>query len=135
MGVYKFAKAKFGHVSRTDKFAMGKFRSLLHSKEGYTIHDCKSDMDRRLLEFMISLLYSGKPSQITVIVANTIFEALGGRIVNWEEVIYKVVAKLMENVSWSKTSLISPYLFCLYHFCNVLDDQETVAFNTGVTML
>jgi hypothetical protein len=38
--VYGFSKKGFGLASRTDKFAVGKFRNAAHSKEGYAINDC-----------------------------------------------------------------------------------------------
>lgn len=65
-GVYGFAQGGLGLASRAEKFATKKFRNPPHAKEGYTVNDYRSDRDRRLLEFLIPLLYSEKPTQITM---------------------------------------------------------------------
>lgn len=63
-------------ASCTNKFAIKKFLSIRHSKEGYTINECIEGRHRHVLEFLIPILYARKSTQVTVIVANTIFGAM-----------------------------------------------------------
>lgn len=104
-------------------------------KEGFTINECKDDRPRRVLEFLIPILYLEKPTRVTVMVANTILGALKDRVVHWGKVIAAVVAKLAEHILRSKHSPICPYLF---HFCQhkeILNNPEIVAYDTGATIL
>ncbi len=70
-----------------------------------------------------------------VTVANTIFGAMEGRLVNWGKVIGAVVSKLATDVGKAKTNPIGPYLFHLYHHAKLLSDVEMVEYNTGSTIL
>src|SRR5664279_1579694 len=133
--VYGFPKKGSGLASRTDKFTVGKFRNAAHSKEGYAISDCLDARQKRVLEFLIPILYPEKPTQVTVTVANTIFGAFEGRPVSWGKVIGSVVSKLAANVGKGKTGPIGPYLFHLYHHAELLSDAEMVEYDTGATIL
>jgi hypothetical protein len=107
--VYGFGKSGVGLASRSDKQSTGKFHNPAHNKEGYAISDCRNDRHRRVLEFLIPILYPEKPTRVTVTVANTIFGAFEDRMVHWGKVIASIVAKLADHVSRSKYSPISPY--------------------------
>lgn len=120
---------------RADKYATGKFRGPPNSKDGYAISDCIDDRHRRVLVFVIPILYPEKPIRVTVMVANTIFGAMEGRVVRWGKVIGDVVAKLAGHVAKSKYSPISPYLYHLYHHKEVLALDEIVTYNTGSKIL
>ena len=75
-------------ASQIDKFTNGQFQNLANSKDGFAINDCEDIQARWVLEFLISILYPIKPTQVIVIVGNTIFEALfGDRLVDWGLVI------------------------------------------------
>ena len=131
VAVYKFDDDGARLARRKDKFAAERFHSGLDGKEGYVINNCKSTRDRRLLEFMIPLLYPEKPTRITVTAGNTIFGALSTRKVNWGGVFQGVVAKLVETLGWNKSSPISPYLFHLYHSRELLNHEELLVYNLG----
>jgi hypothetical protein len=68
-------------------------------------------------------------------IANTIFGAIEGRLVNLGKVIGAVVSKLAANVGKAKTSPIGPYLFYLYHHAELLSDVEMVEYTIGSTIL
>ena len=71
-------------ASKTDRFIDGKFFGRVNSKNGYAIVDCKESRARRVLEFLVPLLYPEKPTRVTIMVGNTIFGALfGERPVDW----------------------------------------------------
>jgi len=72
MEVYGFKKTGSWLASSTDKYANGKFQNSVNAKEGYAISDCRNDRYRRVLEFLILILYPEMPIWITIIVANTI---------------------------------------------------------------
>ena len=80
---------------------------------------------KRVLEFVIPILYLEKPSRITMTMGNTIFRALSGvREVSWEQVIQEVIGKLVSNLEKGKPSPISPYLFHLYSRFECLRGDE-----------
>ena len=78
MEVYSFQKEGRGLESRTDKYVDGKFSILINPKDGYTVVKCLDPRERRVLEFVVPILYPEKPSWIIVTVGNTIFGALSG---------------------------------------------------------
>ena len=56
--------------------------------DGYAIADCRDPRVRRVLEFLVPLLYPEKPTRVTITVGNTIFGALSGeRPVDWGVVV------------------------------------------------
>ena len=69
---------------RMDKFVEAKFSTQINPKDGYIVVDCVDPRERKVLEFIVPILYLEKPIWITVTVANTIFGALSGvRKVSW----------------------------------------------------
>ena len=73
-----------GQASQTNKFVDGKFSTPINPKDGHAVIDCIDPRERRMLEFIVSILYPEKPNWITMMVANTIFGALFGiRKVSW----------------------------------------------------
>ena len=79
-------------VRRTDKLTDGKFHTSINPKDGYAVVNCVDPRKRRVLEFVISILYAEKPSRVTLTVSNTIFGALSRfRKVNWGQVLQEVV--------------------------------------------
>ena len=82
--VYNFLNEGRGYVSWTDKFAAGKFSMLINPKDGYVVVDCEDPRERKVLEFIVPILYLEKPIRITVTLFNTIFGMLSGvRQVSW----------------------------------------------------
>ena len=65
-------------ASWTDKFIGGKFRNVANPKDGFAIADCEDSRAKKVLEFLIPILYPEKPTRVTVTVGNTIFGALLG---------------------------------------------------------
>ena len=71
-------------ASWTDRFIDGKFSGRVNPKDGYVVVDCKEPRARKVLEFLVPLLYLEKPTRVTITVGNTIFGALfGERPVDW----------------------------------------------------
>ena len=58
--VYSFAKEDRGHASRTDKFVDGKFSTSINPKDGHAVVDCVDPRERKVLEFVVSILYLEK---------------------------------------------------------------------------
>ena len=86
-------------ASKTNKFIGKKFQNPVNPKDEFAIVDCKDARAKRVLEFLIRILYSKKPTQVTVTMGNTIFRALlEVQRVNWGIILQSVIAKLMENV-------------------------------------
>ena len=71
--VYGFARGGEGMASRTDWFIDGRFSGWVNPKDGYAVVDCKESRTRRVLEFLVPLLYPEKPTRVTITVGNTIF--------------------------------------------------------------
>ena len=74
--VYSIQKEGKGLASRIDKYIDGKFSTLINPKDGYIVVNCVNPREKRVLEFVLPILYLEKPSRITMIVGNTIFGAL-----------------------------------------------------------
>ena len=91
---------------------------------------------KRVLEFLIPILYPEKPTRVMVTVGNTIFGALlGKRKVDWGIVLQAVVAKLVEGARKLKAIPIGPYMFHLYMGQEVLNGEEMVAYEIGLDLL
>jgi hypothetical protein len=100
-----------GLACRKNEYGKDYFKDLLSPKDGYSIEDCKDPRHRRLLAFLVPIVYPKKPNRITVTWRNTIFRALnGGRKVNWAHVITTLVIQLATRVGKSRASPICPFL-------------------------
>ena len=114
--VYGFARGGEGMASRTDRFIDGMFSGRVNPKDGYAVVDCKEPRARKVLEFLVPLLYPEKPTRVTITVGNTIFGALSGeRPVDWGIVVKDLVQRLVLGMGKSKATPICPYVFHLYH--------------------
>ena len=108
-------------VSRTDRFIDSKFSTRVNPKDGYAVAECKEARARRVLEFLVPLLYPEKPTRVTITVSNTIFGALSGeRPVDWGH----VVQWLFFGMGKSKATPICSYVFHMYHVHEVLLPAE-----------
>ena len=102
-------------ASRTDRFIDGMFSDRVNPKDGYAVADCKDPRVKRVLEFLVPLLYPEKPTRVTITVGNTIFGALSGeRPVDWGIVVKDLVQRLLFEMGKSKATPICPYVFHLY---------------------
>ena len=123
-------------ASRTNKFIGGKFRHAANPKIGFVIADYEDSRVKRVLEFLISILYPKKPTQITVTVGNISFGALlGERKVDWGIILQSVIAKLVVGAWKLKATPIGPYMFHLYMGQEVLSAEEMVAYDIGLDLL
>ena len=115
MEVYNFWKEGRSLASRIDKHIDGKFKTFINPKDGHVVSNCIDPREKRVLEFVIPILYLKKPNKVTKTMGNTVFGALS-RVwkVSWGKVIQEVVGQLVSNLEKGKPSPISPYLFHLY---------------------
>ena len=133
---YGFSVGGEGFASKMDKFIGGKFQNAANPKDGFAIADCEDSRAKRVLEFLIPILYPEKPTRVTVTVGNTIFGALlGERKVDWRILLQAVVAKLVDGVRKFKATPIGPYLFHLYMGQELLNGEEMVAYEIGLDLL
>ena len=103
-------------ASRTDRFIDGMFSGKVNPKDGYAVADCRDPRVRRVLEFLVPLLYPEKPTRVTITVGNTIFGALSvERSVDWGIVVKDLVQRLLSGMGKSKAIPICPYVIHLYH--------------------
>ena len=113
--VYDFPIRGEGMVAQIDKLVDDKFKNPPTPKDKYTLVDCKDVRARRVLEFLVPLLYSEKPTRVTMTIGNTIFGALiGEREADWALVIRDMMKRLITTLGKSKTSPLYPYVFHLY---------------------
>jgi hypothetical protein len=123
--VYNFSMGGGGMAGRKDEYVKDCFKELPSPKDGYAIEDCSDPRHRRVLAFLVPILYSEKPDQITVTMGNTIFGALnGGRKVNWARIITNLVIQLATRVGKSRASPICPFLYHLYERKELLKPEE-----------
>jgi hypothetical protein len=123
--VYNFSTGGGGMAGRKDEYVKDCFQALPSPKDGYAIEDCTDARHRRILAFLVPILYSEKPNRITVTMGNTIFGALnGGRKVNWARIIANLVIQLAARVGKSRASPICPFLYHLYERKELLRPEE-----------
>jgi hypothetical protein len=81
--VYNFNKGGGGMAGWKDEYVKDCFRVLSNPKDGYAIEKCTDVRHRRVVAFLLPILYPEKPNRVTVTMGNTIFGALnGGRKIN-----------------------------------------------------
>jgi hypothetical protein len=123
--VYNFSTGGGGLAGRKDEYVKDCFKELPSPKDGYAIEDCTDPHHRRVLAFLVPILYPEKPNRITVTMGNTIFGALnGGRKVNWARIITNLVIQLAARVGKSHASPICPFLYHLYERKELLKPEE-----------
>ena len=134
--VYGFARGGKGMASRIERFIDGRFSGWVNPKDGYAVVDCKEPRARRVLEFLVPLLYPEKPMRVTITVGNTIFGALSGeRPVDWGIVVKDLVQRLLFGMGKSKAMPICPYVFHLYHSHELLLLAEKKEYRTKEALL
>jgi hypothetical protein len=123
--VYNFSTGGGGLAGRKDEYVKDCFQELPSPKDGYAIEDCTDPRHRRVLAFLVPILYPEKPNWIIVTMGNTIFGALnGGRKVNWARIITNLVVQLAARVGKSRASSICPFLYHLYERKELLRPEE-----------
>jgi hypothetical protein len=134
--VYHFSKGGGGLADRKDEYVKECFKDLPSPKDGYSIDDCKDPRHRRLLAFLVPIVYPEKPNRITITWGNTIFGALnGGRKVNWARVITTLVIQLAARVRKSRATPICPFFYHLYERKELLKPEEEKSWKIEEGML
>ena len=119
--VYGFGRGGEGMAYQTDRIIDDMFSGRVNPKDGYAVVDCKDSRAKRVLEFLVPLLYPEKPTRVTITVGNTIFGALSReRLVDWGIVVKDLVQRLLSGMRKSKATRICPYVFHLYHLQELL---------------
>jgi hypothetical protein len=70
-------------AGRKDEYVKECFKDLPSLKDGYSIDDCKDPRHRRLLAFLVPIVYPEKPNRITVTWGNTIYKQV--EIIPWDQ--------------------------------------------------
>ena len=80
-----------------------------------------------MLEFLVPIVHSDKPTQVTCMLGNTIFGALSGeRSVDWAIIFMELVNRLVGGAGKTKPTPICPFLYHLYENKGLLmEDEET----------
>ena len=103
-------------AARTDRFINGKFSARVNPKDGYAISKCKDVRARRVLEFLVPILYLKKLIRVTITIGNTTFHALSEeRPIDWRLVMRDIVQRAFAGMGKSKATPIYPYVFHLYY--------------------
>jgi hypothetical protein len=123
-------------AGRKDEYVKDCFQALPSPKDGYAIEDCMDARHRRVLAFLVPILYPEKPNRITVTMGNTIFGALnGGRKVNWARIIANLVIQLAAQVGKSRASPICHFLYHLYVRKELLRPEEEKSWKIQEAMM
>ena len=77
--VYEFSIGGVSMASRNDIFVDGKFSHMIDPKDGYPVRDARDARHCRLPEFIMPIIHPDMPTQVTITIENTIFDALDGR--------------------------------------------------------
>ena len=112
-------------VGRTNKLVDGKFRTSINPKDGHVVAEYVDPREKRVLEFIVPIMYPEKLDKVILIVGNTIFGALSKiKKISWGQVLHEVVDKLVSGLEKGKPTPISPYLFHLYNRFECLREDE-----------
>ena len=123
-------------ATRREKFAEGKFANPSHPKDGYPLSEYKDPRARRMLEFVVPVLYPEKLARVMVTVGNTIFVAYTGeREVDWALVMRDTVKRLLIGIGESKPTPICPYLLHLYIAHNVVQAEDKKVYMVGESFM
>ena len=123
--VYGFRKEGRMRARRTETWIDGKFKTNINPKDGHLVSDCINPREKRVLEFIILILYPEKLGRVTKEIGNTVFGALKGEyLVSWGMVIHEVVDKLVSVLGKKKPTPVSPYLFHFYSKNECLRKEE-----------
>lgn len=134
--VYCFKKTGRTRAARTDTWINGKFETTISPKDGHAVSDCKDPRERRVLEFVVPILYPEKQGRVTKEVGNTIFGALAGEyLVNWGQIIQEVVMHQVSIVEKRNPSCLSPYLYHLYYRNECLRGDEMEKIEVAIDCL
>ena len=75
-------------ATRMEPWVKDKLNANIDAKDGHAVSDCIDPRERRVLEFVVPILYPEKPNRVAKEVGNTIFEALNGGVkIKWGQVI------------------------------------------------
>ena len=126
-GVYQFLPGGNGMANRTDRFVEGKFFHDIDPKDGFLVRECRNDWERRVLEFLVSIVHPDKPTQVTRTLGNLIFGALDeDRLIDWAKIFMDLVYRLVGGAGKTKPIPIYPFLYHLYESQGLLtEDEET----------
>jgi hypothetical protein len=134
--VYNFSMGGGGLAGQKDEYVKDCFQEQPSPKDGYAIEDCTDAQHRRVLAFLVPILYPEEPNRITVTMGNTIFGALnGGRKVNWARIIANLVIQLAARVGKSRASPIYPFLYHLYERKELLRPEEEKSWKIQEAMM
>ena len=80
--------------SRKEVLVEGKFSRKADPKDGLTVADCLDPRARRVLEFLVPILYPERPSKTTSTLASTLLGAYSGeRPVDFGEIFREMVGR------------------------------------------
>ena len=112
---YSFPRGGSGLSNRMEGYHEGCFLHQVDPKDGYLVGDCRNDLQRRLLEFLVPIIHLDKPTRVTITIGNTIFGALdGGWEVDWGVIFRDMAHRLANGVGKPKPTSICSFLFHLY---------------------
>src|SRR5665811_1319999 len=98
-------------TGRIGMWVDGKFKQDINPKDGHAVSDCIDPREKRVLEFVVLILYPEKPGRVTKEIGNTIFGALSGEYkVSWGQVIGEVVDKLVSVLGKRKPTPVGTYM-------------------------
>ena len=123
-------------MTQAEKFAEGKFANPPHPKDGYSLPEYKDPRARRILEFIVPILYLEKSTRVTGMVGNTIFGAyIGEREVDRVLVIRDTIKRLLTGIGKSKPTPICPYLLHLYIAHDVVQAKDKKVYMVGKSFM
>ena len=90
--VYGFPARRKGMCSRKEVLVEGRFSGKADPKDGLTVANCMDPKARRVLEFLVPILYPERPSKTTSTLASTLSSAYSReRLVDFGEMFREVV--------------------------------------------
>ena len=102
-----------------------RFANPPNPKDGYPLLEYKDPRARRMLEFVVPILYPEKLVRVTVTIGNTIFGAYTReREVDWALVIRDTNRRLLTKIGKSKPTPICSYLLHLYILHDVVQAED-----------
>ena len=130
--VYNFLPGGGGMDNRTDQYVEGKFLHEADPKDGFLVRECRDVREPRLLEFLVPIVHSDKPTRVTRTLGNTVFRALGGeRPVDWAKIFAELVNWLVGAADKTKSTPICPFFYHLYESKGLLTEDEEIDYRAA----
>ncbi|CAM6129143.1 unnamed protein product [Calypogeia fissa] len=125
-----------GYILRGENFTAPYFDGNINPKEGWVLRKCNHIPLRRVLAFLVPLIYPERPNRVTVKIGSTIIASyLRMRKISWPKILEDVISKQVKILESKTPSSLSCYLAHIYFHQKVMFREEKLDYKVKVTLI